>query len=68
MGVMRVEKRLMDELRVEVGMMESLGKKLVRIRLTWAGHVERMGDETMADAGKWRGKGGDDRNCDGGLH
>ena len=29
-------------------MKEIFKKKLVRSRLKWAGHVERMGDETLA--------------------
>ena len=44
----------MKEMRVEVGMKESSKKKLVRS--TWAGHVEKMGDEKLA---KWRGNGGE---------
>ena len=32
----------MEELREEVGVKESLRRKLVRSRLKWAGHVERM--------------------------
>ena len=40
----RVDKRRMDELRVEVGVKDSFQNKLVRSRLKWAGHVERMGD------------------------
>ena len=36
------------ELKVAVGVKESFKKKLVRSRLTWAGHVERMGDEKLA--------------------
>ena len=58
-GVERSDKRRMDELRVEVGLKESFKKKLVMSRLTWAGHVERMGDEKMAkraDAQKVKGK------------
>ena len=59
MGVERADKRRMDEMRVEVGGKENVKKKLVRS--TWAGHVERIGDEKLAkraDAqtveGKWR--------------
>ena len=51
----------MDELRVEVGMKETYKKKMMRSRLKWAGHMERMGDAKLtkrADAqkveGKWR--------------
>ena len=32
----------MEELREEVGVRESLTRKLVRSRLKWVGHVERM--------------------------
>ena len=32
----------MEELREEVGVKESLTRKLVRSQLKWAGHVERM--------------------------
>ena len=49
-------------------MKDSFEKKFVRSRLTWPGHVERMGDEKLtkrADAQKVEGKGGEeDRNCD----
>ena len=45
MGVKRADKRRMDELRLEVGVKESIKKELVTSRLKWAGHVERMGDE-----------------------
>ena len=51
----------MDELRGEVGANESFKKKLVRSRLKWAGHVERMGDENLrkrADAYRERMKTG----------
>ena len=41
-GVKRIDKRRMEELREEVGVKENLGRKLVRSRLKWAGHVERM--------------------------
>ena len=47
-GVKRANKRRMDELRVEVGVRETFKKKLVRGRVKWAGHVERMGDENLA--------------------
>ena len=42
------------------GWSETFKKKLVRSRLKWAGHVERMGDEKLtkrADAQKVWGKG-----------
>ena len=32
----------MEELREEAGVRESFTRKLVRSRLRWAGHVERM--------------------------
>ena len=32
----------MEELREEVGVKERFRRKLVRIRLNWAGHVEQM--------------------------
>ena len=35
MGVKRADKRRLDELRVEVGVKESVTKKLVRNRLKW---------------------------------
>ena len=44
---------------VEVGVKESLKKKLVRSGLTWAGDMERMGDEKRAkraDAQNMEGK------------
>ena len=41
-GVKRLDKRRMKELREEVGVRESLMRKLVRSQLKWAGHVERM--------------------------
>ena len=44
----RADKRRMNELRVEVGVRDSFKKKLVRSRLRWAGHVERLGDEKLA--------------------
>ena len=49
----------MDELRVAIGVKVRFKKKLVRRRLKWAGHVERMGDEALAkrsDAHKLDGK------------
>ena len=59
MGVKRADKRRMDELRVEVGVKKSLKKKLVRSRLNWARHMERIGDGKLAkraDAQKVEGK------------
>ena len=49
----------MDELTVEIGVKESVKKKLVMSRLKWAGHMERMADEKLAkrsDAQKGEGK------------
>ena len=50
-------------------MKDSFKKKLLRSRLKWAGHVERMGDDKLAkrtDFQKVEGKGGEvDRECDG---
>ena len=34
---------------MKVGVKEIVIKKLVRSRLTWAGHVERMGDGKLAE-------------------
>ena len=42
MGVKRIDKRRIEELREEVGVRESLTRELVRSQLKWAGHVERM--------------------------
>ena len=41
-GVKRINKRRMEELREEVSVKESFTRKLVRSRLRWAEHVERM--------------------------
>ena len=35
------------ELREETGVQRSLTERLVRSRLQWAGHVERMGDDSL---------------------
>ena len=35
------------ELREETGVQRSLTDRLVRTRLQWAGHVERMGDDRL---------------------
>ena len=57
---------------MEVGVKERF-KKLVRNRLKWAGHVERMGDENLTQRDqmprKWeREKGGEEtENATGGL-
>ena len=44
MGVKRADKRRIDELRLEVEEEKSFRKKLVRSRLKWTGHMDRMGD------------------------
>ena len=40
-------KRRMVELREETGVQRSLTERLVRSRLEWAGHVERMADDRL---------------------
>ena len=40
--VKRIDRRRMDELREEVGIQKCLMGRLVKSRLKWAGHVERM--------------------------
>ena len=37
----------MVELREETGVHRSLTERLVRSRLQWAGHVERMADDRL---------------------
>ena len=49
-GVTRIDKRRMEELREEVGVRENLTRKLVRSRLKWGGHVERMEGVLMSKA------------------
>ena len=46
----KADKRTMNALRVEVGMKDSFKKKLVKSWLTRPGHVERMGDEKLAES------------------
>ena len=46
--VMRADKRRMVELREETGVQRSLTERLVRSRLQWAGHVERMADDRLS--------------------
>ena len=46
--VLRTDKRRMEGLREDVGVRESLMRKLVRSRLKWACHVERMEWEWLA--------------------
>ena len=45
-GVKRVDKRRMDEVRVEVGMKDSFKKRLAMSRLIWAG----MGERKLAES------------------
>ena len=45
--VTRADRRRMMELREETGMQRSLTDRLVRSRLQWAGHVERMADDRL---------------------
>ena len=49
-GVKRAEKRRMDEIRVAIGVKESVKKILAMSR--WAGRVEGMGDEKLTKRGK----------------
>ena len=46
-GVKRADRRRMVELRGETGVQRSLTERLVRSRLPWAGHVERMADDRL---------------------
>ena len=39
----------MVELREETGVQRSLTERLVRSRLQWAGHVERMADDRLTE-------------------
>ena len=43
----RADRRRMVELREESGVQRSLTERLVRSRVQWAGHVERMADERL---------------------
>ena len=45
--VTRADRRRMVELREETGVQWSLTERLVRSRLQWAGHIERMADERL---------------------
>ena len=67
MGVKGADRRITDELRVEVEVKKHFKKKLARSSLTWAGRAERMGDEKLtkrADAQKVEeNQGKEDRNC-----
>ena len=42
----------MDKVRVEVGMKGSLNTKLASSKLTWLGHVEKVGEEKLAECGR----------------
>ncbi len=46
-GVKRVDRRRMDELREEVGIEKCLMGRLVKSRMKWAGHVERMKEDRL---------------------
>ena len=45
--VTRADRRRMVELREETGVQRSLTERLVRSRLQWTGHVERMADDRL---------------------
>ena len=45
--VTRADRRIMVELREETGVQRNLTERLVRSRLQWAGHVERMADDRL---------------------
>ena len=65
-GVKRVDRRRMDELREEVGIQKCLMGRLVKSRLKWAGHVERMKEDRlprMACVHQERGKRKRGRPC-----
>ena len=47
--VTRADRRRMVELREETGVQRSLTERLVRSRLQWAGHVERMADDRLPE-------------------
>ena len=46
-GVKRVDRRRMDQLREEVGIQKCLMGRLVKSRLKWTGHVERMKEDRL---------------------
>ena len=57
-GVKTADRRRMLELREETGVQRSLTERLVRSRLQWAGHVERMADDSLPKrAAEFRGQG-----------
>ena len=45
--VTRADRRKMVELREETGVQRSLTERLVRSRLQWAGHLQRMADDRL---------------------
>ena len=45
--VKRIDKQIMEELKEEVGVTESLTRKLVMSRLKWAGHVDILERERL---------------------
>ena len=45
--LVRADRRRMVELREETGVQRSLTERLVRSRLQWTGHVERMADDRL---------------------
>ena len=45
--ITRADRRRIVELREETGVQRSLTERLVRSRLQWAGHVERMADDRL---------------------
>ena len=50
-GDKRADQRKVNEIRVEVGVKGSFKKKLVKSRPSWASHVNRRGDERLANRG-----------------
>ena len=42
-----MDRRRMDELREEVGIQKCLMGRLVKSRMKWAGHVERMKEDRL---------------------
>ena len=46
-GVKVMDRRRMDELREEVGIQKCLMGRLVKSRMKWAGHVERMKEDRL---------------------
>ena len=52
-SVTRADRRIMVELCEETGVQRSLTARLVRSRLQWAGHVEKMADvQTTEESGR----------------